>query len=228
MSPLSTLHTSTLIVLYHVRSNVPSTQEQALDKIIELSIIDDELRQLLSVSASENIRMLYNNPYIRFNMKASLQSTSRRALTVLNDSANAKINFLVDAIFSYNDDDTWWSLLAELNQYYMYALCLAEYDGISLHLNSDPELSFLVIRHVRHRLQHGSDPALIQDLLLHSVDFKESEDSEMVYSILEKNIEWPEFDEVFRHFSEIVSYYCGEYYYLLDMSLRLVVIPSRS
>lgn len=101
-------------------------------------MISDQLRQLLSVLASEDIRMLCKNPYTWFNMNASLQNTSRRALTALSDSANAEISFFVDSVSSlgvppYNNeqDQTRQSLLGKLSQYYLYVLCITNYEGIS-------------------------------------------------------------------------------------------------
>lgn len=101
---------------------------------MDLSIVDNHLRELFDVLVSEEIRSLCKNPCIWFNLNPSLQCTSRRALTLLGDSANARIIYLLDYYFSYHSDDleAEESRPAELVQYYLYALWFPAYDDISL------------------------------------------------------------------------------------------------
>lgn len=124
------------LISYVLRSSAPSTQEQALSKIMDLSIVDNHLRELFNVLACEEIRSLCKNPSIWFNLNPSLQCTSRRALTLLSDSANARIIFLLDyyssELFGSVDLEVEESQLAELDQYYLYALWFPAYDDISL------------------------------------------------------------------------------------------------
>lgn len=107
----------------HCSSAAPATQEQALDRIIELSIFNDNLQELFNELALETIRLFQEDPYIWCNLNASFQNTSRRALRVLSDSANYKISYLIDSILSRSvDSSTRDYLLAELEQYFLCVL----------------------------------------------------------------------------------------------------------
>lgn len=91
---------------------------------------------------------------------------------------------------------------------------------------SDPDFSFLVIRHIRHQLKHGSRAGatfltLFKSFLTRAGDFGNI-DGLQVYDILEKNIEWSEFDEVIQRFSGEFLESPLYYFRLLDLSLRFV------
>lgn len=107
---------------------------QALEKIIELSVVDDHLRGLFDAFTSKDIRLLREDPYIWYNLNASLQITSQRALRVLSDSRNARISMIIGRICS--DDNSWYddkedSMEYELFQYYGYVLCSVPCNGIA-------------------------------------------------------------------------------------------------
>lgn len=68
------------------RSNVPSTRKQALDQIIDLSVYDNTIRELLNEVTFRAIGRLRANPEHWCNMDASLQTRTRKALAALSDN----------------------------------------------------------------------------------------------------------------------------------------------
>lgn len=151
-------------------------------------------------------------------MEPSLQNTSRRALRLLNDARISKIGYLINHLFSQSIDlDIIQLLKAELHQFYLYvshsplALILISY-------TSDPDLSFLVIRHIRQHLQQNEESAFFYIPTVSDIidDFDEHQGA----NGLEENLEWSELDEVIRHISGELIETRAPPDRLLDMVLR--------
>lgn len=130
---------------YSTRSDAPSTQGQALDQVIALSVHSDTIHDLLGETAFRAIYNLRTNPDYWYNMDSSLQARTRKALMSLEDN---EINSIMKLYRSSNFNDTIRSKLSNQLRPYLLSVsslsCFAGYTDIAVYSHKD--YSFLVVR----------------------------------------------------------------------------------
>lgn len=129
---------------FFCRSNITSTQEQALDRIIELGIADDHIRELLEESALNTITSFREDPLVWYALDPSLQKRAQKAITALSDS---RIRYLVEGALA-NREHMFDGIFSELVAYLLYvSSCPTRGPSILLRLPATqitPFLSFAI------------------------------------------------------------------------------------
>ena len=110
----------------HDSSDTRSTQEQALDHIMELALLDGYVHDLLLVTALRPVASLCDNPERWCNSTLSVQAKSRKALETITDS---KINYLLEKSRFLSRDlqvpENMETLLIALNELEEYIWCVS-------------------------------------------------------------------------------------------------------
>lgn len=109
------------------RSNALSTQEQALDRIIDLSIADDDFRDLLKESVSRTTASCDENSSIWWTLNISLQEKTQKVITVLSDS---RIRHAIESAVFYNENYSKFTSLDAIRDLTVYLLYVSSADRL--------------------------------------------------------------------------------------------------
>lgn len=108
---------------------MPSTNEQALDEIIDLIIVNDRIREVLNSAASKAFSALLAKPDNWYNLDLSAQMKTKKVLASLG---NSKISYLVDAVFSSPDVNSADFVMVG-DELRAYLLCVVFYAMTEVH-----------------------------------------------------------------------------------------------